>query len=110
MEEMENRFRTSFMKMAASFTDPSKAEECFLKLNHMKDNNIFNTLELLLDELKYTNSQTTRVRYLFIFSFCFSLCLVCLCSSDFWCYCYHIPVCIRSCHVEYGRCFEALFG
>lgn len=59
------------MKMAACFTDPSKAEECFHKLNHMKDNNIFNTLALLLDELQYTSSQTTRVRYLFIYLFYF---------------------------------------
>lgn len=59
------------MKMAASFMDPSKAEECFHKLNHMKDNNIFNTLALLLDELKYTDAQATRVRYLLIYFFAF---------------------------------------
>ncbi|XP_048332268.2 sister chromatid cohesion protein PDS5 homolog B isoform X1 [Ziziphus jujuba] len=64
LEEMQNRYRTSFMKMAACFTDPSKAEECFLKLNHMKDNNIFNTLAHLLDELHYTNSQTIRAKFL----------------------------------------------
>ncbi|KAF3445662.1 hypothetical protein FNV43_RR10838 [Rhamnella rubrinervis] len=64
LEEMENRYRTLFMKMAASFADPSKAEECFHKLNHMKDNNVFNMLALLLDELKYTNAQASRAKFL----------------------------------------------
>lgn len=55
------------MKMASSFPDPSKAEECFQKLNDMKDNNIFNMLELLVNDLQHINAQTIRVRcFLFL--------------------------------------------
>ena len=49
------------MKMAAAFSDPPKAEECFQKLNDMKDNNIFNMLSLLLNDLQHINADTTRV-------------------------------------------------
>ncbi|EEF48385.1 androgen induced inhibitor of proliferation (as3) / pds5, putative [Ricinus communis] len=63
-EEMQKRIKNSFMKMSASFPDPSKAEECFHKLNQMKDNNIFNSLELLLVERTIINAQTTRDKFL----------------------------------------------
>ncbi|XP_021806603.1 sister chromatid cohesion protein PDS5 homolog A isoform X3 [Prunus avium] len=59
-EEMQKRYKVSFLKMAVSFADPSKAEECFHKLNQMKDNNIFNSLALLLDELQFTDARTSR--------------------------------------------------
>ena len=36
-EEMQKRIKTSFMKMAALFPDPSKAEDSFHKLNQMKE-------------------------------------------------------------------------
>lgn len=61
-EEMQKRYKVSFLKMAVSFADPSKAEECFHKLNQMKDNNIFNSLALLLDELQFKDARTSRVR------------------------------------------------
>ncbi|KAE8694757.1 esterase-like [Hibiscus syriacus] len=48
-EDMQ-KLRSSFVKMSASFPDPSKAEECFDKLNQMKDNKIFSSLNLLLDD------------------------------------------------------------
>lgn len=49
--------------MSASFRDPSKAEECFVKLNQMKDNSIFSALLELLDEATTINAQNTRVRF-----------------------------------------------
>ncbi|KAK4572844.1 hypothetical protein RGQ29_031022 [Quercus rubra] len=63
-EEMQKRIKTSFMKMAALFPDPSKAEDSFHKLNQMKDNNVFNSLALLLDELKIADAQTIRDKFL----------------------------------------------
>ncbi|EXB44382.1 hypothetical protein L484_020194 [Morus notabilis] len=63
-EENQKRYRTLFMKMASSFPDPSKAEECFQKLNDMKDNNIFNMLELLVNDLQHINAQTIRGKLL----------------------------------------------
>lgn len=66
-EEMQKRIKTSFMKMAALFPDPSKAEDSFHKLNQMKDNNVFNSLALLLDERKIVDAQTIRVSLLFSF-------------------------------------------
>ncbi|GMN51775.1 hypothetical protein TIFTF001_020913 [Ficus carica] len=50
--------------MASSFPDPSKAEECFQKLNDMKDNNIFNMLELLVNDLQHINAHSTRDKLL----------------------------------------------
>ncbi|XP_010242780.1 PREDICTED: sister chromatid cohesion protein PDS5 homolog A isoform X2 [Nelumbo nucifera] len=49
LEEMQKRIRNSFVKMSASFADPTKAEECFQKLHTVKDNNIFTSLQQLLD-------------------------------------------------------------
>ncbi|XP_075648967.1 sister chromatid cohesion protein PDS5 homolog B isoform X1 [Castanea sativa] len=63
-EEMQKRIKTSFMKMAALFPDPLKAEDSFHKLNQMKDNNVFNSLALLLDELKIVDAQTIRDKFL----------------------------------------------
>nr|ACD56617.1 hypothetical binding protein [Gossypioides kirkii] len=50
-EDMQKKLRSSFVKMSASFPDPSKAEECFDKLSQMKDNKIFSSLGQLLDEV-----------------------------------------------------------
>lgn len=55
--------------MAACFPDPTKAEESFHKLNQIKDNNVFNLLELLMDKLTIVEAQATRVRSL-SFPFC----------------------------------------
>ncbi|KDP32795.1 hypothetical protein JCGZ_12087 [Jatropha curcas] len=63
-EEMQKRIKNSFMKMSASFPDPSKAEECFHKLNQMKDNKIFNALELLLTEQTSIKAQSMRDKFL----------------------------------------------
>lgn len=63
-EEVLERFKTSFTKMSASFRDPSKAEECFVKLNQMKDNSIFSALLELLDEATTINAQNTRDKFL----------------------------------------------
>ncbi|OVA03847.1 hypothetical protein BVC80_8065g3 [Macleaya cordata] len=57
VEEVQKRSRSSFVKMSASFADPSRAEECFQKLNQMKDNSIFKDLLQLLDA--GTNSITS---------------------------------------------------
>ncbi|CAK7356937.1 unnamed protein product [Dovyalis caffra] len=50
--------------MSASFPDPLKAEECFHKLNQMKDNKTFNALEQLFDDRTIKSSQTTRDNFL----------------------------------------------
>jgi sister-chromatid-cohesion protein PDS5 len=60
-EEMERRIKNSFVKMSASFPDPLKAEECFHKLNQMKDGKIFIALEQLLDDRTIKSAQQTRV-------------------------------------------------
>ncbi|KAA8538477.1 hypothetical protein F0562_027977 [Nyssa sinensis] len=63
-EEVQNRIKSSFAKMSASFPDPSKAEECFHKLHLLKDNGIFSALFQLLDELTINNAQATRDNFL----------------------------------------------
>ncbi|MCL7026648.1 hypothetical protein MKW94_016571, partial [Papaver nudicaule] len=49
IEDSQRRTKSSFVKLSASFADPTKAEECFQKLNQMKDNGIFKDLAQLLD-------------------------------------------------------------
>ncbi|KAJ9167086.1 hypothetical protein P3X46_021763 [Hevea brasiliensis] len=63
-EEMQKRIKNSFLKMSASFPDPLKAEECFHKLNQMKDNNIFSALEQLLVESTFRNAKKMRDKFL----------------------------------------------
>ncbi|POO00116.1 Coatomer beta subunit [Trema orientale] len=63
-EEKQKRCTILFKKMAASFADPSKAEDCFQKLNNLKDNNIFNMLAILLNDLGHKNAETTRDKLL----------------------------------------------
>lgn len=60
-EEMEKQIETAFVRMAACFPEPTKAKESFYKLNQIKDNTIFNSLELLLDQLTIVEAQATRV-------------------------------------------------
>ncbi|XP_042393819.1 sister chromatid cohesion protein PDS5 homolog A-A-like isoform X1 [Zingiber officinale] len=49
-EDACNRILLLHMQMSSSFSDPSKAVECFQKLQQMKDNNIFKILLALADE------------------------------------------------------------
>ncbi|KAG2593232.1 hypothetical protein PVAP13_5NG110322 [Panicum virgatum] len=49
-DEIQKKICASFRKMATSFADTSKAEECFKNLHQMKDNNIFKDLVGLIDE------------------------------------------------------------
>ncbi|KAE8649626.1 sister chromatid cohesion protein PDS5 homolog A isoform X1 [Cucumis sativus] len=63
-EEIEKQIETAFVKMAACFPDPTKAKESFHKLNQIKDNNIFNSLELLLDQLTIGEAEATRDKLL----------------------------------------------
>ncbi|XP_044511885.1 sister chromatid cohesion protein PDS5 homolog A isoform X2 [Mangifera indica] len=63
-EETQKRIKSLFTKMSASFVDSFKAEECFQRLNKLKDNNIFNALDELLDELTIENAKATRVKLL----------------------------------------------
>ncbi|KAJ9673634.1 hypothetical protein PVL29_023280 [Vitis rotundifolia] len=63
-EEVQKRIQASFVKMSASFPDACKAEECFHKLNQMKDNSIFKALVQLLDEVTLTSAETTRDKFL----------------------------------------------
>jgi hypothetical protein len=52
-----------FTKIAASFSDSHKAEECLHKLNKIKDNNLFKSLEKLLEEPTFTKGQAIKVCY-----------------------------------------------
>ncbi|XP_052189555.1 sister chromatid cohesion protein PDS5 homolog B isoform X2 [Diospyros lotus] len=63
-EEVQKRIQASVAKMSASFPDSSKAEESFHKLNLVKDNNIFTTLEQLLDEVAIKDTETKRDNFL----------------------------------------------
>ncbi|XP_022131924.1 sister chromatid cohesion protein PDS5 homolog A isoform X2 [Momordica charantia] len=63
-EEIEKKIVTAFINMAACFPDPTKAEESFHKLNQIKDNNVFNLLELLMDKLTIVEAQATRDKFL----------------------------------------------
>ncbi|PWZ31032.1 Sister chromatid cohesion protein PDS5 B-B [Zea mays] len=61
-EEMQKRIRAAFRKMATSFPDISKAEECFENLHQMKDNNIFKDLDELINEgTSFAKGRVTRV-------------------------------------------------
>lgn len=62
-EEMQKRIQTSLAKISSSFPDPSKAEECFHKLNIGKDYRIFSTLAQLLDEVNLKSAESMRVSY-----------------------------------------------
>lgn len=65
-----------FTKMAASFSDSHKAEEFLHKLNQIKDNNVFKSLERLLDEQDFTIGQALKVCCLLIqLLLVFTLCL-----------------------------------
>ncbi|KAG7980770.1 hypothetical protein I3843_05G200200 [Carya illinoinensis] len=63
-EEMQKRMKTTIIKMVAFFPDPSKAEDSFTKLSQMKDNSIFNSLALLLDEVKFRDALNNRDKFL----------------------------------------------
>ncbi|KAG4163583.1 hypothetical protein ERO13_D01G180700v2 [Gossypium hirsutum] len=63
-EDMQKKLRSSFVKMSASFPDPSKAEECFDKLSQMKDNKIFSSLGQLLDEVTLKSAMAIRDKLL----------------------------------------------
>ncbi|ESR47424.1 hypothetical protein CICLE_v10003517mg, partial [Citrus x clementina] len=63
-EETHEQMKNSFVKMSASFPDPSKAEGCFQRLNEMKDNTIFNSLEELLDNMTIKNAEILRDKFL----------------------------------------------
>ncbi|KAK8649157.1 hypothetical protein V6N13_129891 [Hibiscus sabdariffa] len=84
-EDMQKKLRSSFVKMSASFPDPSKAEECFDNLSQMKDNKIFSSLNLLLDEVKLESALDERDKFLKVignkhphFEFLQLLCSKCL--------------------------------
>ncbi|XP_058724136.1 sister chromatid cohesion protein PDS5 homolog B isoform X3 [Vicia villosa] len=59
-EETEKKIESVFTKMAAYFSDSHKAEECLHKLNQIKDNNLFKSLEKLLEEPTFTIGQTIK--------------------------------------------------
>lgn len=60
-EEVEKKLKMSIVKMSASFEDTAKAEDCFRKLDTVKDSQIFDLLEKLLSEQSTEDAQTTRV-------------------------------------------------
>ncbi|KAK2453745.1 sister chromatid cohesion protein PDS5 protein A [Trifolium repens] len=59
-EETQKKIEGLFTKIAASFSDSHKAEEWLHKLNQIKDNNLFKSLENLLEESTFTNGQTIK--------------------------------------------------
>ncbi|XP_019257336.1 PREDICTED: sister chromatid cohesion protein PDS5 homolog A isoform X3 [Nicotiana attenuata] len=59
-EEVEKKMKMSIVKMSASFEDTTKAQDCFHKLDMVKDGRIFNLLGKLLNEQKTEDAQTTR--------------------------------------------------
>ncbi|OEL37949.1 hypothetical protein BAE44_0001036 [Dichanthelium oligosanthes] len=60
-DEIQKKIYASFRKMATSFPDSSKAEECFKNLHQMKDNNIFKDLvELINDGTTFATGRLTR--------------------------------------------------
>ena len=50
--------------MAASFPDCHKAKEGFHNLNLIKDNNVFKSIEQLLEEQSFTIGQAIQVGFL----------------------------------------------
>ncbi|CAO2182211.1 unnamed protein product [Urochloa humidicola] len=64
-DEIQKKICASFRKMATSFSDTSKAEECFKNLHQMKDNNIFKDLvELINEETTFGTGHLTRDSFL----------------------------------------------
>ncbi|XP_075075376.1 sister chromatid cohesion protein PDS5 homolog B isoform X5 [Nicotiana tabacum] len=59
-EEVEKKMKMSIVKMSASFEDTTKAQDCFRKLDMVKNSRIFNLLGKLLNEQKTEDAQTTR--------------------------------------------------
>ncbi|XP_045822500.1 sister chromatid cohesion protein PDS5 homolog B-like isoform X1 [Trifolium pratense] len=59
-EEIQKEIKNVFTKIAASFSDSHKAEECLHKLNQIKDNNFFKSLEKLLEEPTFTKGRTIK--------------------------------------------------
>ncbi|KAK1422159.1 hypothetical protein QVD17_25081 [Tagetes erecta] len=56
----EERFRKLFAKMSTCFPVKVKAEECFSKLHLAKDDDLFNTIKEILNELKFGSSQIMK--------------------------------------------------
>ncbi|WJX30406.1 hypothetical protein P8452_18948 [Trifolium repens] len=59
-EETRKEIENVFTKIAASFSDSHKAEECLHKLNKIKDNNLFKSLEKLLEEPTFTKGRAIK--------------------------------------------------
>ncbi|KAI7739411.1 hypothetical protein M8C21_010754 [Ambrosia artemisiifolia] len=56
----EERFNRLFAKMSTCFPVKLKAEECFIKLHLVKDDDLFNTFKEILNEPKFGSSQIIR--------------------------------------------------
>lgn len=65
-EETQKKLKATFAKMSVLLPDPSKSEDCFQRLNRMKNNSIFNALEELLGQLTTKGGQNAKVRRLHI--------------------------------------------
>ena len=53
-------------KMASFFPDTPKAEEWLHEVNQLKDNNLFNSLEQLLEEQTFTTRKIIQVCFFFL--------------------------------------------
>ncbi|TKY56158.1 Sister chromatid cohesion protein PDS5-like B-A [Spatholobus suberectus] len=64
-EETQKKIESMFKRMAAFFPDSHKAEECLHKLNQIKDNSVFKSLEKLLEGQAFTTiGQTMKDKHL----------------------------------------------
>lgn len=85
-DEIQKKIHAAFRKMAGSFSDTSKAEECFENLHQMKDNNIFKDLAVLINEgTTFATGRLTKDSFLKrighknpIYNFCRVLSIKCL--------------------------------
>ncbi|KAJ1286407.1 hypothetical protein BS78_03G350000 [Paspalum vaginatum] len=85
-DEIWKKICATFRKMAASFPDTSKAEECFKNLHQMKDKNIFKDLvELINEGTTFAAGRLTKDSFLKrighkhpIYNFCRVLSIKCL--------------------------------
>ncbi|KAF7829837.1 sister chromatid cohesion protein PDS5-like protein A isoform X1 [Senna tora] len=63
-EDLHKKTESIFTKISLSFPDPPKAEEWLHKLHQFKDNNVFNSLEQLLEGQTFTTGKSIQDKVL----------------------------------------------
>ncbi|KAK9758406.1 hypothetical protein RND81_01G227500 [Saponaria officinalis] len=64
LEEVNTRTKNAFVRMSATFPNSAKVEECFCKLNQLKDTSLLFPLLQLLDEPTLLNAKIKRDKYI----------------------------------------------